>query len=52
MDENFIIIFALNNKFYEISQKIIGASVCPTVEFITVDGHGFHPDSQYLEFSI
>jgi len=45
-------IFTLNNKFYEISQKIIGASVCPTVEFITVDGHGFHPDSQYLEFSI
>jgi hypothetical protein len=43
----------LNNDFYDLSKEIAGQEeVNATVKFIQVSDHGFHPDSEFVVFTL
>jgi hypothetical protein len=43
----------LNNDFYDLSKEIVGQEeVNAAVKFIQVPDHGFHPDSEFVVFSL
>ena len=42
----------LNNQLYEIGKEIIDKEVHATVEFVAVQTHEFHPDSEFVLFKV
>jgi ribosomal protein L29 len=42
----------LNNQLYEMGKEIIDKEVQATVEFVAVQTHEFHPDSEFVLFKV